>query len=43
MELAALLFFVLIAVAAAAGLTADTRDSADWKPSVDGRRAPRWP
>jgi hypothetical protein len=42
MEIAALLFFVLIAVAAAFGLTADSRDSADWKPTVDGTRAPGW-
>ncbi|MER7420274.1 hypothetical protein ABT346_26410 [Micromonospora peucetia] len=33
-----LLFFVILAVASAAGLTADSRDSADWKPSDDGRR-----
>jgi len=43
MEIAVLFFFVLLAAVAAAGLTADTRDSADWKPTVDGRRAPRWP
>lgn len=43
MELAAILFFVLLAIAAAAGLTVDSRDSADWKPSIDGTRAPRWP
>jgi hypothetical protein len=41
MELAMLLFFVLIALASAAGLTVDSRDGADWKPTVDGRRAPR--
>ena len=35
-------FFVLLAVFAAAGLTADSRDSADWKPTDDGVRAPRW-
>ncbi|WP_189048790.1 hypothetical protein [Micromonospora sonchi] len=33
-----LLFFLLIALASAAGLTADSRDSADWKPSEAGRR-----
>ncbi|MCX4389056.1 hypothetical protein OG777_19290 [Micromonospora peucetia] len=33
-----LLFLVILAVASAAGLTADSRDSADWKPSDDGRR-----
>jgi hypothetical protein len=43
MELAVLLFFVLLAIVAAAGLTVDSRDSADWKPTVDGTRAPRWP
>jgi hypothetical protein len=42
MELAVLVFFVLLAIAAAAGLTADSRDSADWKPTTDGTRAPRW-
>lgn len=39
MELLLLLLFLLgLAVAAATGLGADTRDSADWKPTVDGRR-----
>jgi hypothetical protein len=33
-----LLFLLLLAVASAVGLTADTRDSADWKPTRDGRR-----
>ncbi|MGK5519895.1 hypothetical protein ACSNN9_11130 [Micromonospora sp. URMC 107] len=33
-----LFFFVVLALASAVGLTADTRDSADWKPSDDGRR-----
>jgi hypothetical protein len=42
MELFGLLFFVLLALAAATGRTADSRDSADWKPTIDGRRAPRW-
>lgn len=42
MELALFLFFVFIAVASAAGLTVDSRDGADWKPTVDGTRAPRW-
>jgi hypothetical protein len=41
MELVGLLFFVLIALLAAFGLTADSRDSADWKPTVDGFRAGR--
>jgi hypothetical protein len=43
MGIAVLFFFVLIAIAAAFGLTVDSRDSADWKPTVDGTRAPRWP
>lgn len=33
-----LLFFVLLAIASAAGLTADSRDYADWKPTDEGRR-----
>ncbi|MEU8406955.1 hypothetical protein AB0C19_12195 [Micromonospora sp. NPDC048842] len=33
-----LLFLVLLAGASAAGLTVDSHDSADWKPSDDGRR-----
>jgi hypothetical protein len=36
------IFFVVIAVLAAFGLTSDSRDSADWKPTTDGVRAPRW-
>ena len=43
MGIVVLLFFVLLAVASAAGLTADSRDSADWKPTLDGWRAPSWP
>lgn len=39
MEIAALLFFVLLMIASAAGLTADTRDGADWKPTHDGFRS----
>jgi hypothetical protein len=31
--------FVLLAVASMLGLTADSRDSADWKPTAGGRRA----
>ena len=42
MAIAVLIFFLLLAVAAASGHTADTRDSADWKPTMDGWRAPRW-
>lgn len=39
MEFLLLLFFlVALAVASAFGLTADTRDSADWKPTEEGRR-----
>jgi hypothetical protein len=41
MEIAVLLFFVLLVLASAAGLTTDTRDSADWKPTADGARAGR--
>lgn len=33
-----LLFLLLLLAASAAGLTADSRDSADWKPTDDGRR-----
>jgi hypothetical protein len=40
MELVGLLVvFVLIALASASGLTVDSRDSADWKPTTDGTRA----
>jgi hypothetical protein len=42
MELVLLLFFVVITVASALGWTADSRDSADWKPSESGRRAARF-
>ncbi|MEU7901470.1 hypothetical protein [Actinoplanes sp. NPDC049118] len=38
MGIAVLLFFIAIAVASGLGLTADSRDSADWKPTVDGMR-----
>ncbi|SDZ66394.1 hypothetical protein SAMN05421684_8175 [Asanoa ishikariensis] len=34
-------FLLLLAVASAAGLTADTHDSADWKPSRGGFRDPQ--
>ncbi|MEV0001342.1 hypothetical protein AB0H28_03505 [Micromonospora sp. NPDC050980] len=33
-----LLFLLLLVGASALGLTADSRDSADWKPTDDGRR-----
>ncbi|MEV0900233.1 hypothetical protein [Actinoplanes sp. NPDC049802] len=39
MEIALLVFFVLLLIASFAGLTADSHDSADWKPSDGGRRA----
>ncbi|MFI7599980.1 hypothetical protein [Actinoplanes sp. NPDC049681] len=42
MELGILLFFLLLVLASAFGLTADSRDSADWKPTTDGVRAGRW-
>ncbi|WP_199523850.1 hypothetical protein [Micromonospora craterilacus] len=32
-----LLFVLFLALASAAGMTADSRDSADWKPSDGGR------
>ncbi|MGC4804133.1 hypothetical protein [Micromonospora sp. DT233] len=33
-----LLLVLLLAAASASGRVADSRDSADWKPSDDGRR-----
>ena len=42
MALVLVLFFALVALAAALGFGADSRDSADWKPSAQGVRAPRW-
>lgn len=33
------LFLVVLAAAGAAGVTADSRDSADWKPTDAGRRS----
>ncbi|MEV0152596.1 hypothetical protein AB0H57_02490 [Micromonospora sp. NPDC050686] len=33
-----LLFLVFLAAASTAGLTVDSHDSADWKPTHDGRR-----
>jgi hypothetical protein len=42
MELIVLLIiFGVLAVAPLLGWSADSRDSADWKPSIEGRRAPR--
>ena len=40
MGIAILLFFIAIAIASGAGLTFDSRDSGDWKPTADGMRAP---
>jgi hypothetical protein len=40
--MAILVFLVLIALASFFGLTTDSRDSADWKPSTQGAREPRW-
>jgi len=34
-------FLLLLALASAAGFTADSHDSADWKPSRDGFRQPQ--
>jgi hypothetical protein len=36
-----LLFLLFFVVLAAAGLTVDSRDGADWAPTADGRRQPR--
>ncbi|RGC70929.1 hypothetical protein C5N14_00310 [Micromonospora sp. MW-13] len=33
-----LLFLLLLVAASVSGLAADTRDSADWKPTDEGRR-----
>lgn len=38
MEWFLLAFFLLIALAGGAGMTVDSRDSADWKPTDGGRR-----
>ena len=38
MAIAIALFFILIASASAFGWTADSHDSADWKPTSDGFR-----
>ena len=43
MEIAMLLFFIAIAIASVTGLTVDSRDSGDWKPTTDGvRTTNRW-
>jgi hypothetical protein len=39
MMFAGLAFFILLGLAGAFGLTADSRDSADWKATVEGFRA----
>jgi hypothetical protein len=40
MELFLLLFFVVLTLGAIFGWASDSRDSADWRPSDDGRRCP---
>lgn len=40
MELFLALLLVVLVLAAATGLVADSRDYADWRPSVDGMRQP---
>jgi hypothetical protein len=42
MELLLLFFVLLVAAATLTGLGVDSRDGADWKPTVDGARATRW-
>ncbi|ROP34458.1 hypothetical protein [Couchioplanes caeruleus] len=42
MGLGILLLFLFIALATAMDLIADSRDSADWKPTTDGLRAGRY-
>ena len=39
MDIVLALFFLVILVAAITGHTADTRDSADWKPTNEGFRS----
>lgn len=41
MELVFLAFVILLVLASAAGLTVDSRDSADWAPTVNGNRVAR--
>jgi hypothetical protein len=41
MALVFLVFIVLLTVASAAGLTADSRDGSDWAPTLDGTRVAR--
>ncbi|MEU4244324.1 hypothetical protein [Actinoplanes sp. NPDC026619] len=40
MPLGIAVFFLLITLASMFGRTADSRDSADWKPTKDGFRQP---
>lgn len=40
MGIAVLLFFIALAIASGTGLTVDSRDSGDWKPTADGVRMP---
>ena len=40
MEWFLVFFLLLVAVMSAAGLVADSRDSADWRPTGDGLRRP---
>ena len=42
MALGLLAFFIVLAIVSALGHVADSRDSADWKPSFGGARADRW-
>jgi hypothetical protein len=39
MGIAIAVFFLLLTIASIAGLTADSRDSADWKPTHEGFRS----
>ncbi len=41
MALTILFLFLFVALASFAGLTTDSRDGADWRPTVDGLRASR--
>ena len=42
MGIAAIVFLAILLVASFTGHTADSRDSADWKPTHDGVRADSW-
>ena len=41
MELLLLAFFVVLAVVSALGWTTDSRDGADWAPTLSGQRVTR--